>query len=75
MILIFGMILLDFEDLESIFGPILDHMPTGITLAPSWDESLPVRFQEPQTDAVPVQPKSYLSPSVPLGMEFILHRK
>ncbi len=49
--------------------------PQGLTLAPSGDESLPVRFQEPQTNAFPVKPKSNLSPSVPLGMEFILHRK
>lgn len=50
-------------------------VPQGLTLAPLGDESLPVRFQEPQTNAFPVKPKLNLSPGVPLGMEFILHRK
>jgi len=69
------MILLVFEDLKSIFGSISGHMPTRLTLAPFGDEILPVRFQEPQTYAFPVKPKSNLYFSVPLGMKFILHRK
>lgn len=45
--------------------------PKGLTLAPSGDESLDVRFQELQTTAFPVTTKTNLFPSVPLGMEFV----
>ena len=49
--------------------------PQGLTLAPSRDESLPVRFQELQTTTFLVTTKTNLSPSVPLGMEFICIKK
>jgi len=40
-------------------------------MSPSGEESLLARFQELQTTAFPVTTKTNLSPSVPLGMDFI----
>lgn len=65
------MILSNFGDIGSILDPFLGQTPIKLTLDPSGDESLPVRFQELQINAFPVKTRSNLPPSVALGMESI----
>jgi len=52
--------------------PILGLLLARLTMAPSGDEILPMRFQGSQINAFPAKTKSNLPPSVPLGMLSIL---
>ena len=65
----------DFEDFWGILGSFLIPLSVELTLAPSGDESLPVRFQESQINAFPMKTKLNLRPGVPLGMKSILQKK